>query len=115
MSVTWATTAALQAAVLQDGYAFVHGGAMREMLAPFGSLAAWEPLSASWDGLGHAPHTARAGRDRRRGRGPRPRPHPRRPAPPAPGLPVTRSTRRPASKECGERSISRTTRRSTTT
>ena len=66
MSVTCATTATLQAAVLQHGYAFVHGDAMREMLAPFGSLADWEPFSDSWNALELDTYMADGGRYRRR-------------------------------------------------
>ena len=66
MSVTCATTSSLQAAVLQRGYAFVHGGAMRDMVAPFGSLADWERFADSWNALEVDTYMADGGRYRRR-------------------------------------------------
>jgi hypothetical protein len=64
--VTCATTEALQSALLQDGYAFVHGGAMRDMLAPFGPLSDWDRFSASWNDLEIDAYMADGGRYRRR-------------------------------------------------
>ena len=66
MSVTCATTSSLQAAVLQQGYAFVQGGAMRDMIAPFGSLADWERFADSWNALDVDTYMADGGRYRRR-------------------------------------------------
>src|SRR5439155_11827828 len=66
MSVTCETTASLQVAVSQDGYAFVHGGAMRDMLAPYGSLGDWEHFAESWDDLEMDTYMADGGRYRRR-------------------------------------------------
>jgi hypothetical protein len=66
MSVTCETTASLQVAVSQDGYAFVHGGAMRDMLAPYGSLGDWEHFAASWNDLEMDTYMADGGRYRRR-------------------------------------------------
>src|SRR6266566_1696041 len=66
MSVTCATTASLQAAVLQEGYAFVNGGAMRDMVAPSGSLADWEAFADSWNALEVDTYMADGGRYRRR-------------------------------------------------
>jgi hypothetical protein len=66
MSATCATTASLQAAVLQEGYAFVNGGAMRDMVAPFGSLADWEEFADSWNALEVDTYMADGGRYRRR-------------------------------------------------
>jgi len=66
MSVTCATTASLQAAVLQEGYAFVNGGAMRDMVAPFGSLADWDEFADSWNTLEVDTYMADGGRYRRR-------------------------------------------------
>jgi len=63
---TCATTGALQSALLQDGYAFVHGGAMRDMLAPFGPLSDWDRFSASWNDLEIDTYMADGGRYRRR-------------------------------------------------
>ena len=66
MSATCATTASLQAAVLQEGYAFVNGGAMRDMVAPFGSLADWDEFADSWNTLEVDTYMADGGRYRRR-------------------------------------------------
>jgi hypothetical protein len=65
-SVTSVTTAALQSAVIDAGYGFVHGGAMREMLAPFGSLLDWDRFAGSWDHLDVDIYMADGGRYRRR-------------------------------------------------
>jgi len=56
----------LQSAVLQDGYGFVHGGAMREILAPFGALADWERFADAWNHLELDTYMADGGRYRRR-------------------------------------------------
>jgi hypothetical protein len=66
MTVTCATAASLQAAVSLEGYAFVQGGAMREMLAPFGSLSDWERFADSWNRLEIDAYMADGGRYRRR-------------------------------------------------
>src|SRR5262245_30474870 len=66
MSVTCADPVSLQAAVLQDGFAFVHGAAMRDMLAPAGSLADWDAFAASWNNLELDTYMADGGRYRRR-------------------------------------------------
>ena len=66
MSLTCATPASLHAAVANDGYAFVQGAAMREMLAPFGSLADWTRFADSWDDLAVDTYMADGGRYRRR-------------------------------------------------
>jgi hypothetical protein len=63
---TCETTEALQSAVVQDGYAFVHGTAMIEMLAPFGPLSDWERFVASWNDLRIDTYMADGGRYRRR-------------------------------------------------
>ena len=63
---TCATTEALQSAVLRDGYAFAHGGAMAEMLAPFGPLSDWDGFVASWNDLHIDTYMADGGRYRRR-------------------------------------------------
>ena len=63
---TCATHASLQSAVVQDGFAFVHGGAMREILAPFGSLSDWERFADSWNDLEVDTYMADGGRYRRR-------------------------------------------------
>ena len=66
MSLTCATPASLHAGVANDGYAFVRGAAMREMLAPFGSLADWTRFADSWDDLALDTYMADGGRYRRR-------------------------------------------------
>jgi hypothetical protein len=63
---TCATTEALQSAVVQDGFAFVHGAAMREMLAPFGPLSDWDRFVTSWNDLEVDTYMADGGRYRRR-------------------------------------------------
>ncbi|MEP7308115.1 MAG: 2OG-Fe dioxygenase family protein [Acidobacteriota bacterium] len=63
---TCATTEAVQSAVVRDGYAFVHGPAMREMLAPFGPLSDWVRFADSWNDLEVDTYMADGGRYRRR-------------------------------------------------
>src|SRR3954468_10501350 len=63
---TCATTAALHAAVLGEGFAFVQGGAMRDMLAPFGLLSDWERFADAWNHLELDTYMADGGRYRRR-------------------------------------------------
>jgi hypothetical protein len=59
-------TDALQAAITQDGFAFVRGAAMREALARAGSLADWSGFAASWDDLALDTYMADRGRYRKR-------------------------------------------------
>src|SRR5262245_15359200 len=66
MSVTLATPASLHAAIAADGYGFVHGPAMREMLAPFGELTDWTAFADSWEALEIDMYMADGGRYRRR-------------------------------------------------
>jgi hypothetical protein len=63
---TCTTHAALQSAVTQDGFAFVHGDAMREILAPYGSLSNWARFAKSWNRLEIDTYMADGGRYRRR-------------------------------------------------
>ena len=63
---TFATNASVQPSILQDGYAFVQGGAMREILAPFGSLSDWLRFADSWNHLELDTYMADGGRYRRR-------------------------------------------------
>jgi hypothetical protein len=56
----------LQSAVAADGYGFVHGAAMREMLAPFGVLSDWDRFAESWNDLALDTYMADGGRYRRR-------------------------------------------------
>ena len=64
--VTCATHASLQSAILQDGYAFVHGRAMREIVSPFGSTSDWPDFVESWNVLEVDTYMADGGRYRRR-------------------------------------------------
>lgn len=65
-SATVATSASLQSAVSEDGFAFVHGGAMREILAPFGAPSDWQRFTDSWNDLDVDTYMADGGRYRRR-------------------------------------------------
>jgi hypothetical protein len=56
----------LQAAISAEGYAFVEGGSMRDLLRPFGSLSDWQAFSNSWDSLEVDTYMADGGRYRRR-------------------------------------------------
>ena len=66
MSVTCSTERDLQAAISAEGYAFVEGRSMRELLAPFASLADWPAFAGSWDTLEIDTYMADGGRYRRR-------------------------------------------------
>jgi hypothetical protein len=61
-----ATLASLQQAVRRRGFTFVRGAAMREILAPFGSLADWPRFTDSWNDLELDTYMADGGRYRRR-------------------------------------------------
>ena len=52
--------------VSRDGFAFVHGPAMREVLERHGSLADWKAFAASWNDLGLDTYMADGGRYRKR-------------------------------------------------
>ena len=65
-SLTCSTTEAVQAAIAADGYAFVQGYSMRELLLPFGSLADWQTFADSWNRLELDTYMADGGRYRRR-------------------------------------------------
>jgi len=60
------TSAALLRRVATEGYSFVRGPAMRDMLTPFGTLADWPAFRASWNSLGLDRYMADGGRYRRR-------------------------------------------------
>jgi hypothetical protein len=60
------TDASLQTALAADGFAFVPGAAMRELLAQHGSLDDWDLLVASWDTLAVDEYMADGGRYRLR-------------------------------------------------
>jgi hypothetical protein len=64
--VTCTTSGSLQTAIATEGYAFVQGGAMREILAPFGALSDWPSFADSWNALERDSHMADGGRYRRR-------------------------------------------------
>src|ERR1700682_1559892 len=64
--LTCTTSGSLQTAIATDGYAFVHGGAMRGILAPFGPLSDWLSFAGSWNALEFDGHMADGGRYRRR-------------------------------------------------
>ena len=65
-SVTSATNAAVHAAIGRDGFAFVDGRAMRDLLAPYGPLADWTGFADSWNHLELDTYMADGGRYRRR-------------------------------------------------
>jgi hypothetical protein len=56
----------LSAALMREGYAFVHADAMRRALDPFGPLDDWPAFAASWDDLDVDTYMADGGRYRRR-------------------------------------------------
>ncbi len=56
----------LGAIVERNGFAFVHGAEMRNLVAGFGSLADWDRFAASWDDLGLDTYMADGGRYRKR-------------------------------------------------
>lgn len=60
------TNASLQSTIEQDGYAFVHGRAMRDLLIPFGSVVDWETFAESWSHLELDTYMADGGRYRQR-------------------------------------------------
>ncbi|MQA31398.1 MAG: hypothetical protein GEU82_16455 [Luteitalea sp.] len=65
-TATCSTTNALQSAIAGDGFAFVHGAAMRELLARHGALTDWARFSESWNHLELDSYMADGGRYRRR-------------------------------------------------
>jgi len=52
--------------VVEEGFAFVRGRAMGDILAPFGGLSDWAEFAGSWDDLDIDPYMADGGRYRRR-------------------------------------------------
>jgi hypothetical protein len=56
----------LHAALVNDGFAFVHGGDTRALVEPFGSLADWDDFGESWNRLELDTYMADGGRYRRR-------------------------------------------------
>lgn len=63
------SSAALQVSVTEQGFAFVRGQSMREMLRPHGTLSDWPAFCGSWHTLGLDPYMADGGRYRRRRHG----------------------------------------------
>lgn len=60
------TAQSLEAAIEQDGFAFVAHGTMRQLLERFGSLDDWNRFADSWNGLAVDTYLAATGRQRRR-------------------------------------------------
>ena len=60
------TNRSLRESIQGDGYAFVHGSAMRELLKPRGLLADWPAFAHSWNALELDTYMADGGRYRRR-------------------------------------------------
>jgi hypothetical protein len=63
---TVSTGSELRDAIEKGGYAFVEGGSMRDLLAPFGALADWVLFADSWNHLELDTYMADGGRYRRR-------------------------------------------------
>jgi hypothetical protein len=66
MSTICSTTDAIQASIAGEGFAFVEGAIMRELLAPFGPLSDWALVADSWNHLELDTYMADGGRYRRR-------------------------------------------------
>ena len=65
-TVTSVSNSSLHAAIAREGFAFVHGRAMRDLLAPYGALSDWTAFTDSWNHLELDTHMADGGRYRRR-------------------------------------------------
>jgi len=65
-AVTHATSGELLEAIEREGFAFVRGSAMRELIASYGSLSDWDGFAASWGHLELDTYMADGGRYRRR-------------------------------------------------
>lgn len=61
-----ATQVALHDAIARDGFAFVHGEAMRARIAEHGALTDWAEFAGTWNDLGLDRYMADGGRYRRR-------------------------------------------------
>jgi len=61
-----ATSQAITSGIDTDGFAFVHGAAMRELLASHGPLTDWPAFADSWDHLALDTYMADGGRYRKR-------------------------------------------------
>src|SRR5262245_20606343 len=56
----------LQMSLSREGFVFVHAGAMRSALEPFGTLDDWQTFAESWNALDVDQYMADGGRYRRR-------------------------------------------------
>jgi hypothetical protein len=65
-TATCSTAADLHSAIAGDGFAFAHGTAMKELLAPHGALSDWDRFAESWNHLELDTYMADGGRYRRR-------------------------------------------------
>ena len=65
-TVTSVSNSSLHAAIAREGFAFVHGRAMHDLLAPYGALADWTAFTDRWNHLELDMHMADGGRYRRR-------------------------------------------------
>jgi hypothetical protein len=65
-SVTDLRGSAVATAIARDGYAFVHGDAIRETVEAFGPLTDWPAFAESWNALELDTYMADGGRYRRR-------------------------------------------------
>jgi hypothetical protein len=66
MRSTTSAGSALQSAIERDGFAFVHGVEMRDLLLSYGALDDWAEFADSWNRLELDAHMADGGRYRRR-------------------------------------------------
>jgi hypothetical protein len=66
MTVSSPTNALVHAAIASDGFAFVDGHAMRDLLTPYGPLSDWTAFADSWNHLELDTYMADGGRYRRR-------------------------------------------------
>lgn len=65
-SLTYSTDRDLHVAIEREGFAFVHGSAMRALLGAHGSLSDWDAFADSWNHLELDTYMADGGRYRRR-------------------------------------------------
>jgi hypothetical protein len=65
-TATCSTTSGLHTAIAGEGFAFVHGVAMQDLLAPHGLLTDWIAFADSWNHLELDTYMADGGRYRRR-------------------------------------------------
>ena len=65
-TATCSTASDLRSAIAGKGFAFVHGAAMQDLLAPHGSITDWARFADSWNHLELDTYMADGGRYRRR-------------------------------------------------